>query len=359
MKFLSVLLSVIVSVLVGVSCRTASEQTDASLLLDSSAAIQPLPQKNERHEMCGIESYRSQAHSLCGVRSYHNRRTEACGVESYRARADLACPGSISADQYVNHTSKSCRTGGASDPDACRAGYRQFKFDKRTETCCGGPRCDFDREADVEKWRHCQRDESLQTCRLPQFGVENYNACRHQNHGVETWNTCARPEFGVDKYKQCQFYLTPAEVDRYLASVNELLPYMGETAVNSKAMYFVEAEDEASMACHIGKYNADPLFDAQMTELKTIYEVRFGRAWAADLFNCAVTGGSDINAESCPDTDTSRKCKSVRSYRGARKWLDVKQLDLTRLQSDVAARADQRVNAAVKNQLNAVRNYEK
>lgn len=353
-----ILLLVTATLVVALGCRERESQ-EPSTLLDSSASIQPLAERHERHELCGIESYKSEAHSVCGVKAYALARSTACGIERYKAKADLACPGSVAADAYESKTTGACRTGGASDPAACRTDYHQIGFKRRTETCCSGHQCDNEIESDVEKTRQCRRDETLTTCRLPAFGVDRFNSCRHASHGVQTWKTCERPEFGVKSYKQCRFLLTPGEVDRYLASVGELLAFMGETFVASKATYYVETEDEAATACHIGRYDGDPLFDPQVAELKTLYQVRFGRTYAADRFQCDANPVSDIDAEVCADSDTSRKCKSVRSYRGAKKWLEVKLSDLVRLQGDVAAQRDQRVRDAIARQLAAVKEYDK
>lgn len=357
MKKMSLMYGLVTLILLICACNNASEST--SVTLDSSDSIQPLPVKNVRHEVCGIESYNSRTHSLCGVENYNNTGSAACGVAAYNARADIACAGSFNADQYENVTTTSCRQGGIRDPESCRAGYSQIRMHEKKETCCAGRQCEVEIENIVRKARVCDRAEHLATCRLEQFGVESYHACRHSSHGVESYNTCSKPEFGVALHKQCSFYLLPGEVDRFLTSVKELLPYMGETLVSSKAKYFLELDDEASMACHIARFDTDPLFTGQMGELKTLYTVRFGRDFLATRFDCSTTTVPDITQDTCADSDASRKCSSVRSYRGAKKWLNVKSTDLTNLKNDIAAKSDQAVSQAVTSSLDAINSYNK
>jgi hypothetical protein len=352
----SILIELVTIVFMICACNNTSEST--SVTHDSSETIQPLTLRKVRHEICGVESYIAKEHQLCGPKTYKKLSTSNCEVEIFNARKHPNCPGSVTADQYENITTASCRLGGIKTPDECRSGYNSIKIVERKEVCCAGRGCEVEVEHITRLARLCNRDVHLEACRLPEFGAETYKSCRHKNHGVETYNTCERPEFGA-VHKNCEFYLLPAEVEQFLTSVKELLPYMGETLISSKAKYFLELDDESSIACHIGKFETDPLFTSQIGELKTLYTVRFGRNYQSTRFDCASTTVPDITKDTCTDSDTTRKCSSVRSYRGAKKWLEVKATDLNNLKNDIAAKKDQAVSKALSDSLDALNHYNK
>lgn len=48
----------------------------------------------------------------------------------------------------------------------------------------------------------------------------------------------------------------------------------------------------------------------------------------------------DINTKTCEDTDISRQCRNLRSYKGTKKWLDVTLIDVSNLMNDVVAKKD-------------------
>ena len=337
-----------------INCSRAPEKY--AELRGETDAFEPLPQKTERNEICGIEQYNARSHELCGVAAWRGDRSAACGVELYNARNDLACPGSLSFDQYERVTRGACRDAAAS-PEACAGGYDQTRHVKETTSCCIGRQCDNVEDIVTYQRRECRRNESLNTCRLEQFGVERYNSCRHPSHGAESYNSCRRSEFGVESYKQCSFYLLPGEVNRHLAAIKESLPYMGEAMINNKGFYYNVVEDEPASACHIAKYEHDPIFDAQISELKAKYLVDFGRSYQPSTYDCTQPVTNTIDTESCSDSDTSRKCKHVRSYRGARKWLDAKASDLEHLKTDIAARQNAALLGVITSQANDVEKY--
>lgn len=335
------------------NCRSGVENND-SLVLDASTSIKPLALRNERQSFCGVERYNTQNHSLCGVKTYRNARSAACGVELYNNQANLSCPGSIAEDIFSKSTSGTCHSA-AKKPDDCPAGYENSE--SKREASCANRELDW---KSVVGWtRTCTRRQNLASCRKTEFGVELYRSCQHANHGVQDYNSCARPEFGISSYNSCGFYLLPAEIDTYLSSVRQLLPFMGETLINAKALYYITKEDEAATACHIKKYDSDPIFQGQITELKTLYVTRYGRDFETTRFDCSTAAIPNIDTENCPDDETSRLCKNVRSYRGAKTWFEVKLTDMTNLSADIGARSNAVTAKAIQDQLIATKNYEK
>jgi hypothetical protein len=154
-----------------------------------------------RGKECGVELYNERADTACGVREYNEARSPACGVELYNAKADLSCAGSLAAHQQTVETFAPAKGFDAADPSCptdyqAAEGIRRFYEDNDSRF---GPRRYI-----AKKTLLCARPEKLETCRRPEFGVEQHNLCRSSSHGVAAYNACRLPAFGVQTYHECR-----------------------------------------------------------------------------------------------------------------------------------------------------------
>jgi hypothetical protein len=336
------------------SGMSACAPSDARLSTTQGAAdaIVPLPARTEPNQMCGVESYRAIEDAACGVALYSVKESAACGVASYNQRTSMACPGSIPAGDANVVTTGGCSRGDAPGPGGCPGGYGDRGVAQATTECSShaGHGDPIVRTVVTRQERACRRDDAPQTCRLPQFGVERFNACRHASHGVERYNTCALPQFGVAAYKSCTFYLTPEQAREYVKSHAQLVDYMGQQMLTGRGHFHAFKSDQNGLGCAIRKYGDDPLYADVVADLKTIFSVTFGVEYATAHLDCGGGGVVDIDsvdASTCPDADVTNVCKAWRTYYGAKRWLTVTQTDAAHLLGDIGAMSAPDVRALV------------
>ena len=338
LKLPTILSAILITLLIGYSC--APVQEDHSMLLEASDSFVAIEKKSGRQIFCGIERYKAQTHKSCGAELYKNAASQYCGAKTYKARAHSSCPGSTPAHKFedTNHGDVNHCTD-ANQPGPCRPGYHTGYKAKRG-TCYIRTRRELLESSYVsERTRVCSKAAHNATCRKAEFGIETYKTCRHAKHGVEQYKTCRKPEFGPELFKSCSYYLTAAEIKQFVSERKRVLEFMGETLVNSQGNFYAHSNDMSATACTIKKIDDDVVFDSIAAELKLVYVAKFGEEYSGD--KCLVDAiPVDINAASCETDDQSRACKSLRSYKGAKKWMDVTLKDTNNLLNDIVAKKD-------------------
>ena len=337
LKLPTILSAILITLLIGYS--RAPVQEDHSMLLEASDSFVAIEKKSGRQNFCGIERYKTQTHKLCGAELYKNAASQYCGAKTYKARAHPSCPGSTPVDYYEN-SSHSSGCGDAGHLSSCRSGYKAGHKSEKGRCNVITPRGEgFEKDYIRKRTRTCTKPAHSATCRKAEFGIETYKTCRHAKHGVEKYKTCRKPEFGPELFKSCSYYLTAAEIKQFVSERKRVLEFMGETLVNSQGNFYAHSNDMSATACTIKKIDDDVVFDSIAAELKLVYVAKFGEEYSGD--KCLVDAiPVDINAASCETDDQSRACKSLRSYKGAKKWMDVTLKDTNNLLNDIVAKKD-------------------
>lgn len=317
------------------ACRPKGD--DGSAILAAAAELQPLQQKTVTHPDCGIKQYRARVSPICRP-IFRERADDACPVDLYNLRPDLKCEGSIASDRYTEVASSgTCGNKDAPAPAACRPGYRA-EYSDRKQKCERRGHDNYQVWYQIyEKINTCIRDEKLQSCRRPEFGVERYRSCRAESHGIETYESCRREEFGVEEYNTCSVYKTTDEVEFFIQDREMTLPTMAKSLIVNRAAYVARQRNEPVFACHIKKYEKSPLFKQQVADLKTKYKETFSRDYDESRYGCPVQAQDDIDTVEC--TDSSDLCRTVRVYRAAKRYLEVVKADAHNVAEDITQRA--------------------
>lgn len=282
------------------------------LILETSGFA--LNKVTKRHELCGIESYKSKADPACGVELYLDLRGEECGVEHYNSRAD-----------------------------ASKCGSRVFCIPEEN-------RCDT-----VPK-----------ICEHPSFGIKTYKSCRSPLHPVESYKTCSLIEFGVELYKECSFYKTPEEIDAYIDATYSSLSINSILLPAKQADLYSSFRQEASFICLIEKYKDLEGFDVVFDDLTKKFFDSFAYDYTSSSVTCAdaanenrnwkITAGAldcknfDINSIRSlkqPDGMNSAvfnrfksTCSSKLTYDFVVNWFTDKATEVSQLLDDIVARTD-------------------
>lgn len=329
------------------ACAPKANNSAASLE-GASDGIKPLEQKVDRQPFCGVEQYNAKEDPSCGIASYNLARSAACGVADYYERADMSCPGSVTEDvQREVAGSDDCYSSGGT-PAGCPAGYADLGISNTHRTCHVGGHEGQSTDVVVQKTRTCKRPQVAATCRSPAFGIEAYNPCRDESHGVEHYVTCNDPKFGVARYNKCAFYLTAEEAAIWVNDHGNELELHSNGLITSRGNFFAYKADELGLACTIKGFESDPLYSDKVKDLETLFLSSFGINYQSSAYTCpAPAGSTNIDAYSCPDSDTSTVCRNWRMYKAHKLWLSVTRDDATKLLSDVGTAQDANVKSRV------------
>lgn len=347
-------------------------------------AIKPIEQKTGRFAECGVEEYQERADALCGVQSYHLRSSsacapiikedaqfgaaefrmgkgEACGVAEYFSKPDEAC--GVEREEFWSEWDESCPVG--------YAGGSLFAVLSNTET-----RVHRVSWSDIRvQTRHRCLRSTPKTCALPQFGVKEFNSCRHssfgverfnsgtvgfetcrsESHGVESYNSCRHETFGVEKYKSCKLYMTQPELDGYLKAQSDVLPALSSSMIDSAAIFYSNAGKQKALACLVKEIVDNPQQQELADDLKNRYFILTDRFWSeAEAQECA-RGFVEIDNAECADNDVGITCTALRSFRNIRGALLTTRKNLTLLSQEARERGNTAAAEAVGDLLKAAR----
>ena len=321
----------VIAVVAFASCR--SQQPESSSPFSTADKLNPITPRSERHSFCGVESYNESRDPACGVEVYNTARTAACGVESYHARADMSCVGSIAAETYQERSVSPRACADAPGVPSCRSGFAQVDYSEPIKYAPprppAGDGCNFV----GARIRTCAHGDLPATCRKPEFGVEQYNACAHESHGVERYKSCRLPAFGVEAYASCSFHKTPTEINSYVETNAPLVDLFAESIVTGIGNFYAFSEDQPGLACIIKNYSNDPFFDAVVLNIKTMYTTKFGLEY--DPAACT-SPAKKIEEYTCSDEDASSICRNWRIWKTAMRWVEVRRIDIRNMLDDVA-----------------------
>ncbi len=315
-----------------------------------------------REAECGVERYNSGPSPACGEPTYKLARSPACGVERYKEAKSSKCPGFISKDSRWLRDIFPC--------SAAFPGYRETGETKMEDVPCpdgpgssgrGGrdvlnPNPSYGAASFVSftpkynyiacavRVKRCERPEVIETCRLPDFGVETYNECRNIAHEIESFPTCERPEFGVASYNECEIRKTRAELTAYIANLDPNIDVMGVALLQNTGNLLKLDSNETGLACYIKRWDSDPLFSDAISDLKTIqFPALFGVAYDPSKYNCSGQTVFSLPTTSC--SDGSPRCKFQTAYNASVEFFTRNKDEVTALLDDVVARNDETVKA--------------
>ena len=183
----------------------------------------------------------------------------------------------------------------------------------------------------IQEWKvTCERDEALQSCRLDEFGPEEFKSCRHESHGPESFFTCEVPGVSSPQYKECSYYLTLDESRLYVRQQQNLVDSQADALLYFKSDIFALQNNKSGFACLISKLEDDGTYQSITDRLKKIYAGTFGEKYQVLEYDSCQT--PVILAEpNCQAGDNSNLCRAVTSYRAVRRWFEVLREDSQKL----------------------------
>ncbi|NBW81379.1 hypothetical protein EBR21_06460 [bacterium] len=346
--------------------------------------IKPIEKKTGRFAECGVENYNLKQDSLCGVESYHLRSTsacnpiikedpqfgarqfnsgsgEACGVAEYISKSDEAC--GVDEEEFWSGWDESCPAGYAAGSWYSALANTETRVNRVSWT-----------DIRIETRHLCKR-RTPKTCSLPQFGVKQYNscrhanfgvesynsgvvgyeACRHESHGVESYKSCRHETFGAESYKSCSLYMTQGEFNGFLQAQHDLLPALKTTFLDTGAIYYSAAGKRHALACLVKEISEDPAQKELSEDLKLRYYTLTDKLWSADEAKECEKGFVDIDEAECAQDDLTIACTSLRSFRAARSAINTARKNLNLLSQEAKERGNQSAIDAVNGLLDAVR----
>lgn len=259
---------------------------------------------------CGVERYEASRRPECGVESYNSARSSNCPAELYIQRTHSHCPGYIPGAEYKR------------ERRACDSNDITLSVDT------------FDQgNKPPYNIYYCKMKDVVQTCRLPEFGVEVYQSCQ-------------RPEFGVQAYKSCEDQSRPvyasctvrsrATIETYIGETERSVQVIGPMLISSQSHLFKSAVSEAALACLIQRYEGDPIAEGIISDLKIQFPIFIGRPYSPELAtNCAqaMSDAAQVKVD-CSANPNVQVCKDKTSFDSAVKWLTENRDRTIRLQSD-------------------------
>jgi|GEM_PF-6983828 len=285
--------------------------------------------------------------SACGTPTlFAQARTSACGPETFVQKKDKSCPG------YVPHDVVSLSEPSGTSLGGCNrapGGNFREQSNRVEET---GEWTETNKPTRIKvRIFTCVRDEVIQSCRKPAFGVATWKSCRSPSHAPERYPACESSAFGpAIGYKVCSLVASTDEVASFLREMDSQLPQTkGLYAANTTAVVTLSNSAD-TLSCFIRKWENDVTTVDAVMDLKAKFASITGRAYdGVSPIDCTNIVSAVESAPAC--TDDSPLCVAQSSRLAARSWLEQKRDYALAIRDDLVAVQNAQTRAAIESSL--------
>lgn len=267
-------------------------------------------------------------------------RSNACGPEAYVLKNDKSCPGYEARRMNVNRLG--CMNGIQGLNGWVLSSQRSFITNADGES--------NNRGQSVTEYT-CVRNEVIQSCRLPSFGVATWQSCRAREHGPERYPACENPAFGpAVGAKVCSLVASTDEVASFLREMDAQLPQTKSLYLATTTAIVTLSNSADTLSCFIRKWENDVTAVDAVMDLKSKFALITGRAYdGVSPIDCTNIVSAVESSPAC--TDDSPLCVAQSSRLAARSWLEQKRDFALAIRDDLVALQNEQTRAAIEGNL--------